>query len=360
LIIGIMGISDWMHEVWERGWSGSEKFICPDCVDEEYLRSIVANAASVDQECSFCVADEFAWVAASEHADKVLDEIRDCLEEKTYASRWWNQLEPDEAYSSSWKEFREQILHRTRFVFWATRDDDDRHRDIPIAEVLQHIGALLAAFDCFSTIPAGTTTYRARGHANPEDSQAWVAADLGTNTPDRATGSSRMSPSGIPLFYGADAADTALAEVARADQSHYFTVAKFRTTAPIAVLDLTSIPAVPSIFDPELGGRWGEIRFLNDLVAELRKPVDLARSNLDYVPTQVFCEYFLRVFPDAEIRGLAWNSAAAVDGGGCLAFDITHDDCVDSADDTVSRPQLEFVERTKTVHRRHTGEFRRS
>jgi HEPN/RES N-terminal domain 1/RES domain len=396
-----MGVSDWMLEVWERGWCGSEKFVCPDCIDDEYLRNIVATAASEGQECSFCdaapaaefdvfmealmvgidntfeqaddagmpwehgyvfktydhweVADEFAWVAAPEHSDKVLDEIRDCLEEKTYASRWWNQLEPDEAYSGAWNDFRYQILHRTRFVFWATRDDDDRYREIPVANVLQQIGTLLSIFECFTVLPAGTAIYRARGHANLEDSDAWVAADLGTNTPDKATGSSRMSPSGIPLFYGADEADTALAEVARADKSPYFTAAMFRTTAPIAVLDLTAIPVVPSIFDPERGGRWGEIGFLNDLVAELRKPVDLARSSLDYVPTQVFCEYFLRVFPDIEIRGLAWNSAATADGRRCLALDIPHEDCIDLGCDIVDRPQLELVEGTKSVHRRPSG-----
>lgn len=62
-----------------------------------------------------------------------------------------------------------------------------------------------------------------------------------------------MSPAGIPLFYGADDVGTALAEVGRADDREYFTVAQFVTTAPITIVDLTDLPAVPDVFDPKLG-----------------------------------------------------------------------------------------------------------
>ena len=176
--------------------------------------------------------------------------------------------------------------------------------------------------------------------------------------PKNSTGSSRMSPAGIPLFYGADDSDTALAEVARADSSEFFTVGRFATTAPLTVVDLTEVPAVPSIFDPELGRLQGELTFLNALVKELREPVDTARSSLDYVPTQVFCEYFLRVFDGADIHGLAWMSAAAVGGGRCVALDVAHEDCVDVADGTAGRPQLELVAGSVTIHQRRTDEFR--
>ena len=147
-----------------------------------------------------------------------------------------------------------------------------------------------------------------------------------------------MSPAGIPLFYSADDVETALAEVARADDREFFTVGKFVTTEPITVIDLTHAPSVPSVFDPELGSYQGQLQFLNELVEELRKPIDTARSNLDYVPTQVFCEYFLHVFdPDAnddddtaeprvdakaKVRGLVWTSSLARGGGGCLALNV--------------------------------------
>lgn len=389
----------------ERGWKASNKLICLSCVGDQYLKGVLQEAVDAEEACSFCgnapaadfdvfmqafmvgvenafeqaddaglpweneyvyetydvwdILDKFAWVAAGEHPEKVMAEIRDCLEDKTYASRWWIELEPDQAYSSAWSEFREQILHRTRFVFWAARDGGEQHPgngEVSVANVLQAIGRLLERFELIKTLPAGTLIYRARGHSRQEDSLGWAAADLGTNLPANTTSSSRMSPPGIPLFYGADDLDTALAEVGRADSREFFTAGQFATTQPMTIVDLTNVPEVPSIFDPRLGGSRGELTFLNDLVTQLREPIDTARSNVDYVPTQVFCEYFLRVFDTADVRGLAWTSAAAAGHGRCLALDIAHEDCVDTAG-PAGRLQLRLVEGSVTVHQRHVGQL---
>jgi hypothetical protein len=421
-----------MIEERERGWTSSDKSICPSCIGDDYLRDVVAREVADDKECSFCGAkpaaefdvfmeafmvgvhhafkqaddagmpwdggyvfttyehhdlpEAFAWVAAPEREVEVLDEILDRLVEKTYASRWWAETEPDVAFSTAWTEFREQIMHRTRFVFWARKDLEEHYLgagDVSVAQVLEAIGGMLVSFDLITTLPAGTVTYRARGHAWREDSQGWGAAQLGTNLPKHATNPSRMSPAGIPLFYGAGDVETALAEVAHADDREFFAVGKFVTTEPVTVIDLTHVPHVPSIFDPVLGGAQGQLRFLNELVSELRQPIEPNRSNLDYVPTQVFCEYFLHVFdptsqilvfaPRSEgrvvdpapemavggkVRGLLWTSAVAAGGGECLALNVPQEDCVDVADGTAGRLQLRLVPGSVTVHRRRTDEFR--
>ena len=322
-----MGTGNRLIEEWERGWKWSDKLICLRCIGDDFLRKVVARAIDDQQECSFCgeapaaefdefmeafmvgvrhsfeqvddagmpwdggyvfttyehyeLPDLFSWVAGGDDEEAVREELRDRLVEKTYASRWWAELEPDEAFSTAWKDFREQILHRTRFVFWARKDPDEHYLgagDISVAKVLEAIGRLLVEFDLITTLPARTVTYRARGHAQPEDSRTWGARQLGTNLPKNATSSSRMSPAGIPLFYGADDTETALAEVARADDREFFTVGKFVTTEPMTVINLMQVPSVPSIFDPVLGGAQGKLRFLNELVDELRQPIDTARS----------------------------------------------------------------------------------
>jgi hypothetical protein len=401
-----VGIDDVAMEEWERGWHSSDKVICADCVSDKHLKAAVTAAAVDASSCSFCgsspasdfdvlmeafmvgvrntfeqaddagmpwdggyvfqtydhwdLPDWFVDVGAGDHEDAVVDEIRDHLVEKTYASRWWLALEPHAAYSSAWKEFRQQILHRTRFVFWADQSSPGDHEgagEISVSGILHAIGKLLVHFQLITAIPGGTFTYRARGHAEEIDSQIWGAADLGTNKPEKSTGSTRMSPAGIPLFYGADDVDTALAEVAHADMRQFFTVGRFVTTAPIKVVDLTQVSAVPSIFDPEMGHWQGHLHFLNDLVEELRQPIDQARSNLDYVPTQVFCEYLLRVFDDRDIQGVVWMSAA-VDGVRCVALDIPQEDCVDPTAAPADRPQLQLIADGKTVYRRRTNEFR--
>lgn len=293
------------------------------------------------------IADAFAWVAGGEFADAVFEEMRDRLNpDKVYANRWWLALEPEKAYSSAWKEFCEYIKHRTRFVFWAARGGEEEYvgaGEVPVAKILESIGRLLERLGLVQVMPTRTLLYRSRGHEKVSDSESWTAADLGTNTAENSTGASRMSPAGIPLFYGADDVDTALAEVARVDKREFFTVAQFSTTTPIKFVNLVDVPDVPSIFDPKLGKWQGEISFLVALVKQLREPVESARASLDYIPTQVFCEYLLRVFGDRDIRGLAWGSVTASGGGRCVALDVPHGDCVDVADYSSDRPQLALV-----------------
>lgn len=397
-----MSYNDVLLDEWERGWSSSEELICPACIGDDYLRDIVADVVVDDQACSFCGADpaaefdafmeafmvgvnnifepvddnfpwkhdawdlpdEFGWVFTGDHADEVLREVRDRLEDKSYASRLWIEVDAHTAFSTAWKDFREQILHRTRFVFWAKKGNDESEEfgsagEVPVASVLEEIGRLLVKFELITTLPTGTSTYRARGHTRRQDSRNWRAQDLGTNLPDRSWGSTRMSPAGIPLFYGADDIATALTEAGTADLREFFTVGQFVTTAPIKVVNLISIPPVPSIFDPELGAWQGQIRFLHDLVEDLRQPVDEKRGNLDYVPTQVFCEYFLNVFDtDVGVRGLSWKSAVATGGGRCLALNIPQEDCVTASAAATDRASLQLVDGGITVHRRCTDEFR--
>lgn len=396
---------------WDRGWHSSEKYICAACLDDGFLAEMVAAAATDDDECSFCescpaaefdvlmeafmvgvhnmfeqaddagmpweggyvfetydqgdVVDSVGVIATGDHELEIMEEIHSCMEEKTYASRWWIAVEPHEAFTDTWRDFREQIMHRTRFVFWARPDNSSDLAgagEVPVANILASIGNLLLEFGLVTTFPAGTALYRARGHNLKTDSDDWAAADLGTNTPENSIYSTRMAPAGIPLFYGAGDSATALAEVAQADQREFFTVGQFVTTAPITAVDLTRVPAVPSIFDPDYGRFQGQLRFLNELVEEMRKPVDTVRSNLDYIPTQVFCEYMLKVFAgdtagDVQFGGIAWASAAAIDGL-CIALDIPQKDCVDTADPAETKPQLHLVSNGKSVHQRRTDEFR--
>jgi hypothetical protein len=43
-----------MMDEWERGWHGSDKLICPDCIGDDHLKAVVASAVIDDQACSFC------------------------------------------------------------------------------------------------------------------------------------------------------------------------------------------------------------------------------------------------------------------------------------------------------------------
>src|SRR2546422_504163 len=60
-----------------------------------------------------------------------------------------------------------------------------------------------------------------------------------------------MSPAGIPMFYGAEDEATAIAETYSPipGKPAAVTVAKFRTARDAYVVDLTALPAFPSLFD---------------------------------------------------------------------------------------------------------------
>lgn len=384
-----------------------EKLICPDCAGSDpHLRAAVARAASLDETCFFCgdhpaapldalvdafmvgvdhtfqradhvgmpldeelpsvtlcQADEltsyFVGLGSDPHGWEVSNEVEKRLPEGVYILNDWDSRQPTEQYALTWSRFRHQIMHRTRFVFWAKQRNTERGGvdQSFVAEALDAIGRSLQERGAIKTLPAGTTMYRVRGHASLAASEGWAASDLGTNLPERSVNASRMSPAGIPLFYAAEDVETALAEVARVDISEYFTSGRFVTTQAIDVVDLTAVPAVPSPFDPYLGGARSEIEFLHELVQELREPVDHQRGHLDYIPTQVFCEYMLHVFGGADVKGIAWSSVASTSGRLCFAVNIAHANCVDD-ENSASEPQLRMVPGSLAVHQRRTNEFR--
>jgi hypothetical protein len=107
-----------------------------------------------------------------------------------------------------------------------------------------------------------------------------AAARLGTNLSASTTSSTRMSPAGIPLFYGADDVETALAEVSHSDPREFFTVGKFVTTQPMTVIDLTRVD-VPSRFDQKLGAYQGDVRFLDALIEELHTREPRMKAMID-------------------------------------------------------------------------------
>ncbi|KTE15559.1 hypothetical protein ATE71_07390 [Sphingopyxis sp. H115] len=84
-----------------------------------------------------------------------------------------------------------------------------------------------------------------------------------------------MSPTGIPMFYGAFDADTAWAEnfdpALHAGQ--VASVGTFRPTRDLKVLDLAQLPPVPSIFDSERRNLLNTLRFLHRFADDVSKPI---------------------------------------------------------------------------------------
>jgi len=90
------------------------------------------------------------------------------------------------------------------------------------------------------------------------------------------------------------------------------------------VVDLSQLPEIPSIFDSDCHNEREIIYFLYDFVNEISKPVQKdGTEHLDYIPSQIVCEYFAKVFRTEDgkpVDGLAYKSAILPGGINIVLF----------------------------------------
>ena len=133
-----------------------------------------------------------------------------------------------------------------------------------------------------------------------------------------------MSAEGISVFYGADNAETVLAEIDYGEPAA--TVAAFENTKLLHILDLTDTSkyVVPSLFDSERRHLREAAIFLKELNKDLTREIT-EMSAIEYVPAQVVAEYFryLYTFEGNPIDGIAYSSSKHPDGV-CYVLFFSH------------------------------------
>ncbi|WP_406841832.1 HEPN-associated N-terminal domain-containing protein (plasmid) [Streptomyces sp. AHU1] len=281
--------------------------------------------------------------------DAVREAVCEAIGDQTWTETNWQLLRYNDQLTSSWQSFCEQIQYKTRYVFWLRRDDADQEEErwgeIPAGRILDQIGQHILDLDLVRKIPAGTKLWRAREVQDSEVTTAtgWCAADLGTAPRKFARTSNRMSPAGIPMFYGAFDQDTAVQEVTRGEQLR-LAIGTFELSRSCTVVDFTRLPSIPSIFDAEYSYQRRTLLFLRQFVAQMAQPVRDGYDQIDYVPTQVVAEFLLKVFnPDDPIQGLVYTSS--LNQQPCAVFDLDNSRCVEQTTgwDTQPKPHLGLV-----------------
>lgn len=142
---------------------------------------------------------------------------------------------------------------------------------------------------------------------------------LGPPPADYAT-AGRMNAQGISVFYGADRADVAIAEVRPAVGSKV-AVAKFDVVRPLRLLDLTALPDIlesGSIFD-QTWARLERAAFLRSLGKLMTRPVMPADEAVNYLATQAVAD-FLAMENDPVLDGILFPSVQAKDGRNVVLF----------------------------------------
>jgi len=238
------------------------------------------------------------------------------------ADGYWAGSHQHETLSYAWESFRHMVMHETRFHF-ANRPGQPGMSPFEIddAQVLPVIANYLRRQ--IRTLPAGTSVYRARKRARGEK---WLptAEEMGA-PPKKVASAGRMNPAGIPYLYTSFDRKTARSEIGVTKRTSLSIFeATFDLTAPLEVVDLTSLPTTPSLFDVGNKDDREYSLFLNKFVTEISRPINKdGREHIEYVPTQAVCEYLAQVFeprPGARLGGLLFPSSVQLGGKNLVVF----------------------------------------
>lgn len=302
-----------------------------DCVSTEWGDPDNEGVPVDEGEYVWPVTDSYDLITGEvplEANQDALDDIIQAIRDRQWFPKDYKTAEP---MLSGWSRFSEQVKHHRRY-FFALGEENVWTPDIRPSEFLDRLGGEILEMGLRKTIATSDAVYRARVH-KPGITYL-TATDLGTPRAESAIYANRMSPSGIPMFYGSLDIDTAIAETRRTKpiRPSVATVGTFKPLRELTVLDLTSLPEVPSIFDINRNYLRASIIFLRAFVADLTKPIERdEKSHIEYVPTQVFTEYIRHSFklPDgSRLEGILYPSSVNPPGVSCVLF-VENDECCD-------------------------------
>jgi len=275
----------------------------------------IEDAASLPSEA----AQDIQKILGDDHSSMEADQMGEETPFSTDAHYSERDTKAD-MWEEEWRQFEASLKTEGRFFNRAAA---------------AHLGAVFGGIDKLKTVygyslvadvgPGCKIDHLYRARVFQSDSlllEALCRPDLYLGSPpaDRAT-AGRMNAHGISVFYGADKADVAIAEV-RPPVGSKVAVAKFEIVRPLRVLDLTALPDVyesGSIFDPTSVSRLERAAFLQSLGKWMTRPVMPGDEGLDYLATQAVAD-FLATENDPVLDGIIFPSVQAEDGRNIVLF----------------------------------------
>jgi len=194
--------------------------------------------------------------------------------------------DPDEIHY--WNQFCDVVKTQKRFTAFLEHGEEETYDHTRPKGFLAHLAEHYLP-SLIHILQKGTTIYRARIR---DGNKEYRHEDL-TSPPPEHSRNSRMSPVGIPFFYGSKDHETCIHEV-RPSIAEHVVVAEFEALEDLFVLDLTEEIEPPlSIFHPEYYFSYEQTAkpFLSHFAADISKPIRTTDSDIEYVPTQVFTEF---------------------------------------------------------------------
>ena len=211
----------------------------------------------------------------------------------------------------NWTEFRNGLMHKSRFFNHKAKEflvwlfeEIDSYRVVGFGP---GVVRMLSPADC-------KPIYRARDCTPPKDRSAAILADPSGQLaapPKELAPAGRMSPAGVPVFYGAFERRTCIAEL-RPPVGGRVISGQFKLTREIRVLDFTALEdaydrKTLSYFDPDYRRKMERRQFLKSFHNIISHPV-VPDQEHEYLQTQVIAEY-LATQHVPHIEGVIFASA---------------------------------------------------
>jgi RES domain-containing protein len=363
-------VKSMMMEAEERGWNEPDGHVCAKCVEDPFLKQLIGKNLN-SRQCDYCGRKTRKYSAAPVESlmeviaetffhyfneptqagvpyeggfliestdtkdameslpfachDRLFEDIADAFINDSWvrtADGHWASSHPHEILSDSWNSFVSAVKHEVRFFFQHSNTSSAAGpQEFAPRHVLPAIGGVAKQLKLIRNLDKGTNLYRVRERYGQT---AWPldAAHMGP-PPSDAARAGRMNPAGISYLYVAFEEQTAFAETMSSPPC-LAGVACFETARILRVLDLTDLPAMPSIFDSARRSEREGIIFLRRFVAEISRPVRKdGQEHIDYVPSQVVSEYFALVFKAGRnklLDGVIYPSAVRPGGRNLVLF----------------------------------------
>jgi hypothetical protein len=236
-------------------------------------------------------------------------------------------LNESEELFFDWKDFQHTVKHKARYSFFLmekVKDFEIPNYSVNVSDILHEVGRLITCYNLIRKLPVGTIFFRCRQHKSVDEVSK--PNDIASPPLECVTFSNRMSPAGIPMFYGGFDIETAIRETVDVSdiKKPYYTVGEFTSKNEIMVVDFSALPSRLSIFDTANRKHFYPINFLWNFVTDLSKTVSKdGKEHIEYVPTQVVTEYIRYILTKnskSKVGGIIYPSAKFYKRKACVLF----------------------------------------
>ena len=377
-------MKEYLMEIDVRKFQDINKYVCEDCVQDFYLKKWIHNSSDRTRKCDYCgkkketvlmtdlmneiimptingyyslAVDELGYDSAEggyqgETYDKeevlssfseyisqnnqLINDIEDSLSDDIWCRGNPYGLSELETYEYSWHHFSELVKHKNRY-FFLNEETNDKYDELysPLL-ILNSICDVVEKQHLIKTLPKNTNLYRAR--AFEKEKTIINGANLGS-PPNKSAPNNRMNAAGISVFYASEDQMICIKEIQNPKSNRNIVVGNFQNINAIRYLDLTEIRNIqlPSIFNLEERHIRNAIIFLKELNEELTKPITSLKE-IEYVPTQIFAEYFKIV---VGLNGIKYNSSKDKNGT-CFVLFFDNEQCINDKDKPIYNKKCEL------------------